>query len=181
MTFRNESRSRRTIDPRNASRPAGGRLGGSFASRRAARAGSNRQVRYERDRVLNCCSVSWVWPTRIDKEAELGSNLHVLGALDPQAFQRVYQRWAGPVSLRLDKSDSHIAIDGKTSQRSSAPSSPQTKHRARPRTPSAAEYPRAASAAHRARGHAHQDALQQPDLGDSGARAGIRRGRSATD
>lgn len=44
--------------------------------------------------------------------------LHVLGALEPQAFQRVYQRWASLVSLRLGKSDGHIAIDGKTSRRS---------------------------------------------------------------
>lgn len=44
--------------------------------------------------------------------------LHVLSALDPQAFQRVYQRWASLVSLRLGESEPHIAIDGKTSRRS---------------------------------------------------------------
>jgi predicted transposase YbfD/YdcC len=44
--------------------------------------------------------------------------LHILGALDPRAFQQVYQRWASLVSLCLDGDDKHIAIDGKTSRRS---------------------------------------------------------------
>jgi predicted transposase YbfD/YdcC len=44
--------------------------------------------------------------------------LHVLGALDPKAFQQVYQRWASLVSLRLGQDAPHIAIDGKTSRRS---------------------------------------------------------------
>jgi predicted transposase YbfD/YdcC len=44
--------------------------------------------------------------------------LHVLGALDPKAFQRVYQHWASLVSLRLRGTGKHVAIDGKTSRRS---------------------------------------------------------------
>ncbi len=45
--------------------------------------------------------------------------LSVLGALDPAAFQKVYQRWAHLVSLRLDgQAARHVAIDGKTSRRS---------------------------------------------------------------
>jgi predicted transposase YbfD/YdcC len=46
--------------------------------------------------------------------------LSVLGALDPKAFQQVYQSWASLVTLRLGKSGSHIAIDGKTSRRSAS-------------------------------------------------------------
>jgi predicted transposase YbfD/YdcC len=45
--------------------------------------------------------------------------LSVLGALEPSAFQKVYQRWAHLVSLRLEAgAGKHIAIDGKTSRRS---------------------------------------------------------------
>jgi predicted transposase YbfD/YdcC len=45
--------------------------------------------------------------------------LSVMGALDPAAFQKVYQRWAHLVSLRLDgEAGKHIAVDGKTSRRS---------------------------------------------------------------
>lgn len=44
--------------------------------------------------------------------------LSVLGALEPRAFQRVYQRWASLISLRLNEAGGHIAIDGKTSRRS---------------------------------------------------------------
>ena len=42
--------------------------------------------------------------------------LHVLGALEPKAFQHVYQQWASLVSLRIHGPDKHIAIDGKTSR-----------------------------------------------------------------
>ena len=45
--------------------------------------------------------------------------LSVLGALEPAAFQKVYQGWAQFVSQRLKRgADKHIAIDGKMSRRS---------------------------------------------------------------
>ncbi len=44
--------------------------------------------------------------------------LHVLGALSPEAFQRVYREWASLVSLRHRGTGKHVAIDGKTSRRS---------------------------------------------------------------
>jgi predicted transposase YbfD/YdcC len=45
--------------------------------------------------------------------------LSVLGALDPAAFQKVYECWAHLVSLRLgNDGEKHISVDGKTSRRS---------------------------------------------------------------
>jgi len=48
--------------------------------------------------------------------------LHVFGALEPRAFNEVFQRWADLVSLRIHGSERHIAIDGKTSRGSADPS-----------------------------------------------------------
>jgi predicted transposase YbfD/YdcC len=47
--------------------------------------------------------------------------LNVFGALDPAHFNRVFERWAQLVSLRLGATGKHIAIDGKTSRRSADP------------------------------------------------------------
>ena len=48
--------------------------------------------------------------------------LHVFGALEPKAFNEVFQRWADLISLRIHGSERHIAIDGKTSRGSADPS-----------------------------------------------------------
>ena len=42
--------------------------------------------------------------------------LAVLGALDPEAFERVLHSWSALLALRLKVLDKHIAIDGKTSR-----------------------------------------------------------------
>jgi hypothetical protein len=47
--------------------------------------------------------------------------LAVLGALDPQALQAVLRGWAQMLAARLKGRGRHIAVDGKTSRRSSDP------------------------------------------------------------
>ena len=44
--------------------------------------------------------------------------LAVFAALDPEAFSAVFRAWAELLSLRLQASGKHIAVDGKTSRRS---------------------------------------------------------------
>jgi predicted transposase YbfD/YdcC len=47
--------------------------------------------------------------------------LHVLGAIDPKAFQATYRAWVDLSSLQLGIQTRHIAVDGKTSRGSASP------------------------------------------------------------
>lgn len=52
--------------------------------------------------------------------------LHVLSALDPKEFGKVFRSWVDFVSIRLGLEEKQIAIDGKTSRGSASPAEGRT-------------------------------------------------------